>query len=342
MKALALLALVPLAACGSGPSATDSAVAATPGVLVGVQRVERGGAPDWVTAYGSAAPTVAGTGTVSVAQAGQVIRLAATPGAAVRFGQVLAVFSTDPSVISGYQQAVTSLATARAQRATTAQLLAQQLATRDQLTQADKAVADTQAALAALRQQGAGQPTRTLTAPFAGVVTAVSVAQGDRTQPGAPLMTVVRSGSIVATVGLNPAQASRVRAGQRARVSRLDGGPGMPARVVRIDGVLNPRTRLIDVDLSVPTGAVLPNEAVRGDIAVGLASGWLVPHRALVTANGPPRVFQVVAGKAHAVDVTLLLPGEQVDVVAGPIDPSRPLIVDGAYQVEDGAAVRTR
>lgn len=340
MRALAPLALLLLAGCGGSPS-PDAAATTTPSVLVTLQRPERGGAPDWLTAYGSAAPSVAGTGTISVPQAGQVTRLAVTPGAAVRSGQVLAVFATDPSAVSGYQQAVTALSTARKQRATTAQLLTQQLATRDQLTQADKAVSDAQAALAALRQQGAGQPTRTLTAPFAGVVTAVSVAQGDRTQPGAPLMTVARSGSIVATVGLNPAQAARVRAGQQARLSRLDGGSFLSGRVIRVDSVLNPRTRLIDVDVSLPAGSVLPNEALRGDIAVGTASGWVVPHRALVTANGPSRVFQAADGKAHAVAVRLLLPGERMDVVDGPLDPNRPLIVDGAYQVEDGAAVRT-
>ena len=341
MKALVLLALAPLAACGGGEPATEPANART-GTLVSLERVVRGGAPDWVTGYGSAAPSVSGTVTISVPQAGQVARIGVTSGGAVRPGQVLAVFATDPSAVSSYQQAVTSVAAARKQRATTAQLLAQQLATRDQLTQADKAVADAQAALAALRQQGAGQPSRTLIAPFAGVVTTVSVAQGDRTQPGAPLMTLARNGSIVATVGLNQAQAVRVRVGQQARISRLDGGPSLPGRVARVDSVLNPKTRQIDVDLSLPAGAVLPNEALRGDVAVGTASGWLVPHRALVTANGPPRVFQVAAGKAHAVNVTLLLPGDPVDVVDGLLDPNRPLIVDGAYQVEDGAAVRTR
>lgn len=341
MRALVLLALAPLAACGGQP-ATDTTPARTPGVLVGVHRATRGSTTDWLTAYGSAGPSISGTDAISVPQAGQVTRLAVTPGVAVRAGQVLAVFATDPSVVSGYQQAATSLAAARQQRATAALLLTQQLATRDQVTQADKAVSDAQVALEALRQQGAGQPTRTLFAPFAGVVTAVSVAQGDRTQPGAPLMTVARSGSIVATVGLDPAQAARVRTGQQARVSRLNGGPPLSGRVLRVGGVLNPKTRLIDVDLTFPAGAVLPNEALRGDIAVGLSSGWLIPHRALVTANGPTRVFQVVAGKAHAVAVTLLLPGEQVDVVDGPVDPDRPLIVDGAYQVEEGAAVRTR
>lgn len=338
MKIFAPLCLLLLAGCG-GSAKTDPAP--TPQVLVSLQKIERGSASEWLTAYGSAAPAISGSETVSVPQPGQVSRLAVTPGSTVRAGQLLAVFTTDPSSVSTYQQAVTALSAARKQRTTTAQLLTQQLATRDQLTQADKVVSDAQAAIGALQRSGAGQPTRMLTAPFTGVVTTVSVAQGDRTQPGAPIVTLARAGSIVATVGLDPAQASRVRVGQQARIARLNGGPSIPGRVVRIDGVLNPKTRLINVDLSFPAGAVLPNEALRGEIAVGIVNGWVVPHRAVVTANGPPRIFQQVNGKAHAVKVNILLPGERVDVVDGPIDPNRRLIVDGAYQVEDGAAVRS-
>jgi len=339
VKALVPVALLLLAGCG-GSSSSGSDPAPTPSVLVGLAKVTRGSTPDWVTAYGSAAPALSGSNTISVPQGGQVTRLDVTPGSAVRAGQVLAMFATDPSTVSSYQQAVTTLTVAQKQRATTAQLLTQQLATRDQLTQADKAVADARAALAALRQQGAGQPTRTLTAPFGGVVTAVSVAQGDRTQPGAPLVTVARAGSILATVGLDPTLANRVRVGQEARVTRLSGGPSIPGRVIRVDGVLNPKTHLIDVDVSLPAGALLPNEALRGEIAVGVSSGWLVPHRAVVTADGPARVFQVVSGHAHAVNVNVLLPGDQVDMVEGQLAPNRPLIVDGAYQVDDGGAVR--
>lgn len=338
MKPLALLSLLLLAGCGN--SATVDR-APTPSVLVGLQTIERGSTPEWVTAYGSAAPGVSGSETISVPQPGQVSRLAVTPGSTVRAGQVLVVFTTDPSSVSAYQQAVTTLSAAQKQRATTAQLLTQQLATRDQLVQAEKTVSDAQAAIMALRRSGAGQPTRTLTAPFGGVVTTVSVAQGDRTQTGAPLVTLARTGSIVATVGLDPAKAGRVQVGQRAKVVRLDRGPSIPGRVVRVDGVLNPKTHMINVDISLPVGAVLPNEALRGDITVGEVAGWIVPHRAVVTANGPTNVFQLVAGKAHLIKVKLLLVGEQLDVVEGPILRNRPLIVDGAYQVQDGQAVRS-
>lgn len=338
MRMLAPLGLLLLVGCGSS---TKTDPIPTPQVLVSLEKVVHGSAPEWLTAYGSAAPATNGSQTISVPQPGQVSRLAVTPGSTVAAGQLLAVFTTDPSSVSTYQQAVTALSTAQKQRATTTQLLSQQLATRDQVAQADKAVSDARAAIVALQRSGAGQPTRTLAAPFAGVITAVTVAQGDRTQPGAAILTLARAGSIVATVGLDPAHASRVRVGQEARIARLNGGPFLPGRVVRINGVLNPKTRLVDVDLSFPVGAILPNEALRGEIAIGVVNGWVVPHRAVVSASGPLRVFQQVNGKAHAVNVQLLLPGDQVDIVDGPLEPNRRLIVDGAYQVEDGAAVRS-
>jgi multidrug resistance efflux pump len=51
--------------------------------------------------------------------------------------------------------------------------------------------------------RGAGS-THTIMAPFAGVITAVAVAQGDRTAAGATILTVARSGGVVVTVGINP------------------------------------------------------------------------------------------------------------------------------------------
>lgn len=337
MKSFSSLPLLLLAGCGAS---STSDPAPTPSALVGLQRIEQGSTPEWVMAYGSAAPAISGSETISVPQPGQVSRLAVTPGSTVRAGQVLAVFTTDPSSVSSYQQAVTTLSTAQKQRGTVVQLLAQQLATRDQLVQADKSVADAQTAIQALQRSGAGQATRTLTAPFSGVVTTVTVAQGDRTQAGAPLATLARTGSIVASVGLDPMKAGRVRVGQQARIARLNGGPSIPGRVIRIDGMLNPKTRLIDVDLSLPAGALLPNEALRGEIAVGTVAGWIVPHSAVVTASGPASIFQLVAGKAHRVRVNLLLAGDQVDVVEGQVVPNKLLIVDGAYQVQDGDPVR--
>lgn len=340
-RALAvMLPALAVAACSGGASAPDATPAPT--VLVGTVAPKQGSLPALVTAYGAVAPSAMGTQTFSEAQAGQVTTLLVALGSAVRAGQPLATFTTAPSARSTFNQAVSALAAAQKQRTTTAQLLSQQLATQDQLVQADKAVSDAQTALAALRAEGAGSPTHTIVAPFAGVVTALPVAQGDRIQPGAPILTVARQGGIVVTAGVDPANRAALAVGQQATLRRLSGGGTLAGRVVRVDGALNATTRLVDVDLSFPTGTLLPGEAMQVDIETGRVDGWVVPHVAVVTSTGKPQVFQVANGHAKAVPVALRLAGSTNDVVTGAIDASKPLVVAGAYQVNDGDAVRGR
>lgn len=333
-------AVLVLAGCGS----VTPTPAPTPSVQVGTTLARHGSLPSVVTAYGSVAPSVSGTQSFSEPQPGQVTRLMVAPGSTVRAGQPLAVFVTAPSARSTYHQAVAALAAAQKQRATTAQLLTQQLATQDQLVQADKAVSDAQTALSALRADGAGSASHMIVAPFAGVVTTVAVAQGDRTQPGAAILTVARAGGIVVTVGIDPAQRAALAVGQAATLKRLWGGGDLIGRVIRVDGALNATSRLVDVDLTFPAGSLLPGEAMQVAIETGQVSGWVVPHAAVVTAGGAARVFQVAAAKggarAKAVPVTIRLSSDKGDVVDGALDARRPLIVDGAYQVSDGDVVR--
>jgi RND family efflux transporter MFP subunit len=332
---LTVAAVLALAGCGNAPTATP-----TPSALVSAVPAQRGSLPATVVAYGSVAPAAGGTQTFNMAQAGQVIALRAVPGMAIHTGQFLATFATAPSARSSYQQAVNAVSAARKQQATTAQLLSQQLATRDQMTQANKAVADAQAALAGLQADGAGQAVRSIVAPFEGVVTTVSVAQGDRTQPGAAILTVARAGGIVVTAGLDPADRPGVVPGQAASLQRLSGGAALAGRVLRVGGALNAQTRLVDVDVGFPTGRLLPGESLRVAIETGRVAGWVVPHRAVVTSGGPARVFQIAGGKAKSVPVQVMLSSETGDVVEGNLDAAQPVITDGAYQVSDGDAVR--
>ena len=332
---LAMPIAIALASCGSAPTP-----APTPSVLVGIAKARRGSLPATVVAYGSVAPALGGTQTFSMPQPGQVTTLLAAPGMAVRAGQQLATFATAPTAQGTYQQAANAVTAARKQQATTAQLFGQQLATQDQLVQANKAVADAQAMLAALRAEGAGQPVRSIVAPFDGVVTAVAVAQGDRTQPDATILTVARTGSIVVTAGIDPADRAGVAAGQAATLKRLSGGMSLVGRVIRVGGALNTQTRLVDVDIGFPVGSLLPGEAMRVAIETRQIPGWVVPHEAVVTAGGPARVFQMVGGKAKAVPVRVALASDEQDVVEGNLDAAKPLIVAGAYQVNDGDAVR--
>lgn len=311
-----------------------------PTVLVQTQAPQQGELPDRLAAFGTATPAIDGGMTLSLPQEGRVLRIAVTPGERVAKGSKLIEFGASAAVSSSYQQAVSGLALARTQRANTAQLLSQQLATRDQLAQADKALADARSTLEALRREGAGQASQDLLAPFDGIVATIPVGAGDRVQPNTPLLTLTRLDGLVVTVGVDPAQRARVQPGQPVRLTPLSGGAPLSGQVLRVDGVLNPRTRMVDADISVPVDAALSGEAFRVEVTVGSFKGWLVPHAAVLTDGTGAYLFQVAAGKAVRVAVSLLGISGDTDVVTGPVDPGRPLVISGNYQLDDGAAVR--
>ena len=249
-------------------------------------------------------------------------------------------FGSSAAAIATYQQAVSALSVARSQRAHAAQLLAQQLATRDQLAQADKAVADAQAKLDALQREGADRPAQTLTAPFDGIVATVPVAQGDRVQAGAALMTLTRLDGLVVTVGIEPGQRDRVHPGQAVRLEPLAGGAQLDGKVLRVDGVLNSKTRLVDADVSLSPGSAISGTAFRADITIGQLQGWIVPHDAVLSDDKGAYVFQVAGNTASRVSVTVTGAAGNDDVVDGKLDPRRKLVVQGNYQLSDNATVR--
>lgn len=331
MKRLLLVAVLAL---------PGAALAQQPSVLVHTQPAQQGSLPEIVTAYGSAMPAPRGMMTLSLQQQGQVSSVDVTVGQSVRQNETLIDFTASAAERSTYDQAVAALSLANDQRTHALQLMAQHLATRDQLAQADKAVADARAALDALRREGAGEATRTITAPFDGVVSAIPVTQGQRVAAGAPLVTVTRQDGLVVTVGVEPGDRAKLQVGQPVALTPLTGGEPVQGSVARIDGMLNARTRKIDTDIAVSPGVVLAGEAFRADITVGQYAGWVMPHAAVLIDEHGAYVFQVNGAKAVRVNVDPLGTNGTTDVVRGPVNPSLPVVVAGNYQLEDGMAVR--
>lgn len=318
----------------AGPAFADGSVA------VQVAAPQRGSAPTVVTAYGQAGPASQSIRSLNLAQPGQIEAVLVTAGQSVKRGQPLVRVTTAPASVASYRQAESALALAQAQRAHTQKLLSAQLATTDQMAGADKALIDAQAQLAALARDGAGRAATTLSAPFDGVVASLPVALGDRPAAGAALVTLAPASALQVSVGVEPGWRRQLRIGQSAQLEPLGGGEIINGRVVRIDSVLNPRTRQVDVDVATAPGAALSGEAFRAKITVGGRDGWLAPHGAVLVEANHAFVFQVSGTKAVRVDVTLVQVGRDTDVVEGPIDPKRPLVTVGAYQLGNGSAVR--
>ncbi|WP_199100078.1 efflux RND transporter periplasmic adaptor subunit [Dyella sp. ASV21] len=332
-----LASAVVLALCGCGGEEAPDGTAVS--AAVSTVPVHQGSVPALVSAYGSAGPAADAAQVVSVQAAGRVTQWAVTPGASVKRGQRMLSFELAPAAVAAYAQAQSALSVAQAARAHTAELLAQQLATRDQLAQADKALGDAQSNLDALTQQQGKTARLDVTAPFDGTVVTVDAAQGDVLQPGAPLLSLQRGDGLVVTVGIERVALRQVTVGAEADLVPLDGGAAMHGTVRRVARALNPHTHQLDVEI-VPDGSLVNGEGFRADIVVGQWQGWLVPRDALQGDEAARSVFQVADGKAVRVPVKVLGESDTLSVVSGALDAKRPLVTEGATQLDDAMAVR--
>ena len=329
---------VTLSACGG--NATDAEAGEKISAAVTTQAVRQGSLADVVSAYGTAAPALDAASTLSIQAEGAVTQFDVTAGTAVHRGQRLLTFTLSPAAVAAYQQAHTALNVAQAAREHAAQLLAHQLATRDQLAQADKAASDARSALDALRiQQGDGR-TMELRAPFDGIVSSIAATRGDTLQPGAPLLSLARGGGLLVSVGVELDPSHAPVPGDKVTLVPLGAGAPVTGVVKRVAAMLDPRTHLQNADIT-PGGPVIAGMGYRADITVGQWHGWLIPRDALVQDDTAWQVFQVAGGKAVKVSVTLVGESDTVSVVTGALDARRPLVVVGSTQLEDGMAVRT-
>lgn len=324
------------------------AAAPAPSVLVRTEAPHQGSLPRIVVGYGTARPAPDGTVSLNVQHAGTVTWLNVVPGQRVAADAALATVSAAPAVVAQYHQAQTALALARSERAHMAQLRAQQLATRDQLARADTAVTDAESAIGALVREGGADPSQTLRAPFAGVVTAVAVTQGQAVAATTSLLSLRRANALRVVVGIDPAVAAAVRPGQAARLEPLDGGAQRAGTVAGVGGMLDPGTHLVEVNIALrrrgaagaPGDPPLGGASFRANIRVGSYHGWIVPRDAVLRDATGAYLFQVTHGHAARVAVRVLGEVGGRTAVAGPITPDLPLVVSGNYQLAPGMAVR--
>lgn len=324
-----------LAGCGNDAPEDSAAPSAT----VTTVMPSRGAVDQVVTAYGAVSASADAMLVISVQVAGRVAHWNVADGATVKRGQPLLSFALAPSAVAARQQAQAALTLARDQRTHVVELLSQQLATRDQLAQADKALVDAQTDLDALVQQQGRDDTLVVPAPFDGTVSGISASPGESLAAGAPLLTLQRGDGMVMLGGLERGDATRVREGQRVALMPIDGGATLQGRVHRVAAVLDAKTHQVDVEI-VPEGTPMAGEGYRAAIVVGQASGWLLPRDAVQGDDGDRHVFQVKQGKAVRVAVKMTDESGAVSVGDGAIDAASPLVVVGATQLDDGMTVR--
>lgn len=333
-----------LAACGHGAAGDEEAAAAKGQVAVTTARVQQQTFHDTVEAWGVAAGDPQHARAISLGHGGQVVALDVAAGQAVQRGQPLLTIAPDPAARSAYLQAQSALELASGELKRTEQLAAQRLATQSQLATARKAQADAQVALDAQRALGGGAPQETVSAPADGVVGTLSVGLGERFAANAPLLGFTPAHALVAQLGVQPEDGAKLRAGMPVQLHAVYGEqPGFTGTLRMIGRSIDPQSHLLDARVELPAeagAALVAGAALQAQVRTDDFTAWAVPRGAVLHDGHGDYLFQLEQGRAKRVDVTLRSPTGDPVGVQGSLDAHTPVIVLGAYELEDGDAVR--
>lgn len=153
--------------------------------------------------------------------------------------------------------------------------------------------------LALARQQQADAVIR---APFAGVVQARHVARGMYMQPGAPVVTLVRTDPLRFRCGVPEREARHVQVQEAVHLFVEGHSSPIPARVTRISPALtlSNRSLTIEADVPNPDGALRAGLFAQADIVVDHEARTVaVPAAAVTEFAGVEKVWLVRHGKAE-------------------------------------------
>lgn len=281
---------------------------------------------------------------ISFPRAGQIARLLVTPGQQVRQGTPLATLNSDPNAQMAYAQAANAVKYAQGELERIRELYDLQLATQSQVGNANKALQDAKANLAAQQKLGGNVGSATVTAPFSGVVLALSVAQGDRIQPGGTILQLGRTDALRVQLGVEPGDAHLVKAGMPVTLSPVQSDEQkVQAAVSLLHGLVDPKTQLINALVILQgraTRFMVPGMRVRATIHAGQHDAWTVPRQAVLTDDQGDYIFQVADGRARRVKVTRIQESRDLAAINGPVTPGQPVVVLGNYELQDGMNVR--
>jgi membrane fusion protein (multidrug efflux system) len=307
---------------------------------VTLTKLQKGSVDHIVTAYGKVEASDAGSQSIAATLAGVVAEIDVRVGQQVAKDAPLLLLRPSPKTSSDYVQAKSASNAATAEVDRTRKLLAQHLATTQQLADAQKTLSDARSTLAAMEAQGAGAP-QIVRAPSPAIVTAIAVKPGDNVAEGGNLITLAQQARLVLGVGVTPAQAELIEPGDRVAITRIGASDKTPGKVEARGSVVDADDGLVNVSIALPPGKFFLGEMAQAGIATAKVAGYVVPHQAiLVDDSGKTYVMQSDDLTAKKVVVKVLEAAGETDVIDGQLDAKLPLVLEGAHQLDDGTKMR--
>lgn len=307
------------------------------------------------TLSGSLEPELAAT--VRAELGGAVTAVLVDDGQPVKRGQVL-VRIDDTAVRDAYVGARAALRSAeavaqlarrnaeRAQRLNAAGAVAERDVEDAQTaaTNAEGQVADAQARLASAEKQLAKT---TLRAPFDGVVSEVTVSQGDIVQSGNALLGVLGPSSMRLEASVPVEQLSAITPGTAVHFS-VSGYPGreFSGKILRVSPAVDAATRQVRVIVSLPNAerTLVAGLFAEGHVATERRQGIVVPRSAIDSRGIRPVAVRLKGGRVERVEVELGLQdrvSERVEVTSG-VAAGDTLLLGGAAGLPPGTPATVR
>ncbi|MCA9528818.1 MAG: efflux RND transporter periplasmic adaptor subunit [Myxococcales bacterium] len=298
-----------------------------------------------VSAYGRVEPAPDQLIAVSLPRAGTIQHVWVSPGERIEAGQRLLEVAIAPDERMSFEQARAAVRFAQGKLARQRRLFQQRLATRDDVDAARQSLADARATLDAFERRGAERQSQLVRAPVAGIVTRVTINQGERVRAETGALLLATGRALIVPLGVEPEDARRIAPGTKVSLT----SPFQPSvraqtTVSAVHAMVNPTTRLVDVIVSVPDDAtfgLVLGSVIEGDIVLATHHAFAVPRRAVLTDAKGAYLFVVEGGRARRVDVTTgISAGGLLEVSAPTLSAGQAVVTLGNYEIEDGSAVR--
>ncbi len=287
-------------------------------------------------------------------------------GSYVQKGAPIArIFAT--TIQQGVRQAEAGLSAAKAQEANVAveyeraqRLFKENAMSKQQydmvVTQYEAAKAGLEQAQAAVLSAKSTLADATVSAPIAGIIGKRYYEAGDMANPALPVATVVQMERVKVTMDATEGDIGKIRVGQDAEIQvRSFEGETFAGRVSKISPVLDPMTRMAEVEVLVNNGdkRLKPGMFARVKVITGAVENAIaVPRHAAIEKNtietigGEERIvphylaYVVEGDKAVQRELGVSYADHLQLVVTGGLQVGEALVITGQTTLRDGSPVR--
>jgi len=297
---------------------------------------------DSVLAFGTIESSPSGARSVALGYDAVVTRVAVSQGATVGKDDLLLEVAGSPDAQLAVASARSAAKLAEQALQATRQRFDLKLATSQELLSAQQADDDARARLASIEARGQSGDGRIL-ASEPGIVTKIDAQTGQVFPAGTSLLSVAGISLLEARLGVEPADASRVRVGQQVGLSAANrpDAPEATGTIRQVGAAVDPVSGTVDVRVTLPAGGGwLSGEHVRASVHVDEKTALVAPRAAVLPEDEGQMLFTVKDGKAvkHVVEVGITS-DSNVEVSGKDLKPGDPAVVVGNYELEDGMAV---